>query len=113
MNAPRIRAGAISEGTASARRINKHVPLTDDPYNLHKAQRVDAAYLTDSHARMVAGNFEQRPAKQPAMPVQFAGEEPEEFQGRDANDVPWLSARDLVFVVAAIAVIAVAVRVFY
>lgn len=48
MNAPRIRAGQPpSEGTASAQRLQGHF------------QRVDAAYLTESHARMVAGDIEQ------------------------------------------------------
>jgi hypothetical protein len=51
----RHRAGQPpSEGTASARRL------------LGQHHQVDGAYLEGSHARMVAGQIEERPAVPPA-----------------------------------------------
>lgn len=73
----RARAGQpISEGTTSARTIN--ASLTGDPLALH---RVDGKYLEGSHARMVAGTYEQRP-----MPIDVAEPDAYDLRGQQYDD---------------------------
>ena len=53
-------------------------PMTSDPFALH---RVDTQYITDSHARMVAGTYEQRP-----MPIDVAEPDAYDLRGQDYED---------------------------
>ena len=53
-------------------------PMTSDPLALH---RVDGTYLEGSHARMVAGTYEQRP-----MPIDVAEPDSYDLRGQDYED---------------------------
>lgn len=82
----------VSEGTASAQRL------------LGQHHQVDGAYLEGSHARVVAGRFEERPAVPPAWHLQPADED----EGIDPINA-WAEARLWLFGAVLVGAITVAV----
>lgn len=80
----RQRSHKVSEGTASAQRINNTSgqSLTGDPLLLH---RIDAAHLTDNRAVQVAGDVEQRQQCAPGLCQGLAGCRDVFCEGHPAN----------------------------
>ena len=60
------------------RKVRAGQPITSDPLALH---RIDGKYLEGSHARMVAGTYEQRP-----MPIDVAEPDAYDLRGQDYDD---------------------------
>ena len=60
------------------RKVRAGQPITSDPLALH---RIDGKYLEGSHARMVAGTYEQRP-----MPIDVAEPDAYDLRGQDYED---------------------------